>query len=569
MTDGLAEGVRTLAGRYEIGASIGHGGMSDVFLGRDTRLNRTVAVKLLHPELAEDPQFRVRFRREAQDAAKMTHPTIVRIFDAGEESVPDAVAGERIVPFIVMEYIEGQLLRDLAAAGPMPATEAARIVEQVLTALEYSHRAGIVHRDIKPGNIMITPGGQVKVMDFGIARAISDSASTIAETSGVVGTARYFSPEQARGVQVDARSDLYSTGVVLFELLTGRTPFVGENPVAVAYQHINAAPPVPSTRNANVTPALDAVVLKALAKEPANRYQSAADFRADLAAAVSGDLGVKRTARPDEFSAALFGSQAAAAQAAQRQFTTEVDDRAMRTQSGPPVLWLWAGIVVLLGITAAVIYWVFTLQPQNLAQDLVVEVPDVVGSRYEDGYTRLVDDNGLTVIRVDEASEAVTAGLILRTEPAAGVTVQRGQEVQVVVSSGKAPVAIPDVTRMDEGSARAALEGAGFQVGTVVTSTSPDVPAGLVMSSDPAGGAGAPPATLGTVVNLVVSNGLVTVPDMTGKPLAEANTVFSNLRLQVTNTTWDASCTGLTLRSQSIVGEVAQGSSISLVSCQP
>ena len=569
MTEGLAETVRTLAGRYEVGEPIGHGGMSDVFLGNDTRLGRKVAIKLLHAELAEDPQFRVRFRREAQDAAKMTHPTIVRIFDAGEEAVADPAGGEKLVPFIVMEHIEGELLRDVIARGPVPPTEAARIVEQVLTALEYSHRAGIVHRDIKPGNVMLTRGGQVKVMDFGIARAISDSAATIAETSGVVGTAQYFSPEQARGVAVDARSDLYSTGVVLFELLTGRPPFGGDNPVAVAYQHVNAEPPVPSTLASGITPAIDGVVLKSLAKEPANRYPTAADFRTDLAAAVAGELPVNRAPRADEFSAALFGSQAAAAQAAQRQLTTEVDDRAMRTQSGPPVLWLWAGIVVLLGITAAVIYWVFTLQPQNLAQDLVVEVPDVVGSRYEDGFDRLVEDNGLVVIRVDEANEAVAAGLILRTEPAAGVTVQRGQEVQVVVSSGKAPIDVPDVTRMDEASARAALEAVGFQVGTVTTSTSVDVPAGLVMSTDPAGGAGAPPATLGTVVNLNVSNGLVTVPDMVGKPLAEANSVFSNLRLQITSTTWDASCTGLTLKAQSIVGDVAQGSQIAIVSCQP
>lgn len=569
MTEGLAEGVRTLAGRYEIGETIGRGGMSEVHLGTDRRLGRKVAIKLLHAELAEDPQFRVRFRREAQDAAKMTHPTIVRIFDAGEEAITDEDGEERLVPFIIMEHIEGELLRDVIARGPMAPTEAARIIEQVLTALEYSHRAGIVHRDIKPGNIMVTPGGQVKVMDFGIARAISDSAATIAETTGIVGTAQYFSPEQARGVAVDARSDLYSTGVVLYELLTGHAPFAGDNPVAIAYQHVNAEPPLASAGNPAVSAALDAVVLKALAKEPANRYPTAADFRADLTAAVAGELAVLRAPRADEFSAALFGSDAAAQQAAQRQLSTDVDDRAMRTQSGPPVLWIWAGIVVLVGILAAVVYWVFTLQPQNLTQDLVVKVPDVVGSRYDDAVDQLVDKNGLVVLRVDEANETVAAGIILGTEPAAGVTVQRGQEVRVVVSSGKAPVDIPDVTRLDEASARAALEGAGFQVGTVTTTTSVDVPAGLVIKTDPAGGAGAPPATVGTVINLLVSNGLVTVPDMVGKSLAEANTVFSDLRLQITTTTWDASCTGLTLKAQSIVGDVAQGSQIALVSCQP
>ncbi len=222
MTDGVVPLMRQLAGRYDLGELIGRGGMSDVHVGLDTRLGRRVAIKLLKPSLANDPAFRTRFRREAQDAAKMAHPTIVRIFDAGEESVREASGAETLVPFIVMEYVDGRLLKDVIADGPVEPAEACRIIEQVLTALEYSHRAGVVHRDIKPGNIMITASGQVKVMDFGIARAISDSSATIAETSAIVGTAQYFSPEQARGETVDARTDLYSTGIVLFEALRQR-----------------------------------------------------------------------------------------------------------------------------------------------------------------------------------------------------------------------------------------------------------------------------------------------------------------------------------------------------------
>ncbi|MDQ1529196.1 MAG: eukaryotic-like serine/threonine-protein kinase, partial [Actinomycetota bacterium] len=234
MTDSsVGQGVRLLAGRYQIGELIGRGGMADVRVGTDARLGRRVAIKLLKPSLANDPAFRTRFRREAQDAAKMAHPTIVRIFDAGEETVTDPSGNEAQIPFIVMEYVDGRLLKDILAEGPIEPAEAVRIVGQVLTALEYSHRAGVIHRDIKPGNIMIANNGQVKVMDFGIARAISESSATIAETSAIVGTAQYFSPEQARGESVDARTDLYSTGVVLFELLTGQAPFRGENPVAV------------------------------------------------------------------------------------------------------------------------------------------------------------------------------------------------------------------------------------------------------------------------------------------------------------------------------------------------
>ncbi|HEY8590631.1 MAG TPA: protein kinase, partial [Naasia sp.] len=205
--------------------------MADVYLGTDIRLGRTVAIKLLKSSLTGDPAFRSRFRQEAQAAARMAHPTIVRVFDAGEEIVRDANGVESPVPFIIMEYVDGKLLKDIIGMGPLEPAEAVHIVDGILTALEYSHRAGVVHRDIKPGNIMITRTGQVKVMDFGIARAVSDSSATVAQTTAILGTAAYFSPEQARGESVDARTDLYSTGLVLFEMLTGRQPFRGNSAV--------------------------------------------------------------------------------------------------------------------------------------------------------------------------------------------------------------------------------------------------------------------------------------------------------------------------------------------------
>ena len=275
---------------YKIIDSLGRGGMADVHAGMDVRLGRKVAIKLLRPTLATDPSFRTRFRQEAQAAARMAHPTIVRVFDAGEETVRTPDGYDVQVPFIVMEYVEGRVLKDIVAQGPVQPDEAVRIVDGILTALEYSHRAGVVHRDIKPGNVMVTSAGQVKVMDFGIARAISDSSATVAQTSAILGTAQYFSPEQAKGEAVDARTDLYSTGVVLYELLTGRPPFSADTAVAVAYQHISENPVPPNAANPAISPALNAVVLRSLAKDRFDRYQSAADFRAELEAAASGKV---------------------------------------------------------------------------------------------------------------------------------------------------------------------------------------------------------------------------------------------------------------------------------------
>ena len=240
-----AGGARLLGGRYELGELLGRGGMADVRRGYDTRLGRTVAIKTLRSDLASDPSLHARFRREAQNAAGLNHPAIVSVYDTGE----DELDGEPI-PYIVMEFVPGRTLRDVLREGRAILPERAlEITSDVLRALAYSHRAGIIHRDIKPGNVMLTPAGDVKVMDFGIARAISDSSSTMTQTAAVMGTAQYLSPEQARGEKVDARSDLYSTGCLLYELLTGRPPFVGDSPVSVAYQHVREAPEPPSQRN--------------------------------------------------------------------------------------------------------------------------------------------------------------------------------------------------------------------------------------------------------------------------------------------------------------------------------
>lgn len=281
----MTENQRILAERYEVGSLIGRGGMADVYEGTDTRLGRKVAIKLLKSDLANDPSFEARFRQEAQASARMAHPTIVRVYDAGEELSTDSNGNERRTPYIVMEYVRGTLLRDLLHERAIGVPEAIGYAEGVLTALEFSHRAGIIHRDIKSANIMITDTGLVKVMDFGIARAISDSSTTQAHTTGIVGTAQYFSPEQARGESVDARTDLYSTGVLLYEMLAGRPPFKGETAVSVAYQHVSEAVTPPSQHNPAISAGLDEVVLRALAKNRDERYQSAEEFREHLLAA--------------------------------------------------------------------------------------------------------------------------------------------------------------------------------------------------------------------------------------------------------------------------------------------
>ncbi|NUR61762.1 MAG: Stk1 family PASTA domain-containing Ser/Thr kinase, partial [Catenulispora sp.] len=291
-----AEQPRRLGDRYELGAVLGRGGMAEVFMARDTRLGRTVAVKTLRADLSRDPTFQARFRREAQSAASLNHPAIVAIYDTGED-FENGVS----VPYIVMEYADGSTLRDLLHSGRRLLPERAlEITAGVLQALDYSHRNGIIHRDIKPANIMLTRSGTVKVMDFGIARAMADNGMTMTQTAAVIGTAQYLSPEQAKGETVDARSDLYSTGCLMYELLTGRPPFVGDSPVAVAYQHVREEPLPPSSYDPEVTPAIDAVVLKSLAKSADQRYQSATEMRADIERVLDG--------RPTEAQTAVLGA---------------------------------------------------------------------------------------------------------------------------------------------------------------------------------------------------------------------------------------------------------------------
>nr|MDQ3358166.1 protein kinase [Actinomycetota bacterium] len=284
----MSEEPRVLGGRYEVGQLIGRGGMAEVHAGHDLRLGRSVAIKILRTDLARDSSFLARFRREAQAAAGLSHPAIVAVYDSGDQQFTESGGADVHVPYIVMEHVEGRTLRDLLNdENVLDPDEAARISAAVLAALEFSHDRGIVHRDIKPANVMVTRGGAVKVMDFGIARALADAAATMTQTQAVLGTARYLSPEQAQGQDVDARSDLYSAGCLFYELLTGRTPFVGD-PVSLVYQHLGQPPKAPSSVQPDLPGAMDAVALHALQKSPDGRYQSAAQFRDDLGNARAG-----------------------------------------------------------------------------------------------------------------------------------------------------------------------------------------------------------------------------------------------------------------------------------------
>jgi len=541
--------------------------MSDVHVGTDSRLGRTVAIKLLKSSLAIDPAFRTRFRQEAQAAARMAHPTIVRVFDAGEETVTDENGTETQVPFIVMEHVDGRLLKDIIREGPIDAQESVRIIDGVLTALEYSHRAGVVHRDIKPGNIMITKSGQVKVMDFGIARAISDSSATVAQTTAILGTASYFSPEQAKGESVDARTDLYSTGVVLFEMLTGRTPFRGDTPVAVAYQHVSETPVKPSSLNSKVSPALDIVVAHALIKDRFGRYQSAVEFRTDVETAGAGTVPVHRSV--EEAGGGLFGPAPVTASGSELALKQLTEDQSMtRTQRRPPVMWVWAGILSVIVIVFAVVWWVYNLTPIDSLPDTTRSVPSLIGQSYDAAQDTLIELD-LPATRAEEASANVPLDEVIRTEPPAGTLVYPSEVIKVFVSTGAQPVDVPDVTNRDLMDAQALITEAGLILGSVTRENSPTVGADIVMSTDPEADS---EEQAGTTVNFTVSNGLVTLPDLTGQTLSTATALITDTTLGLAATAKpDPSCQAQPnspVTTQSLApGDVPQGSAVSLTYC--
>lgn len=489
---------RRLGGRYELGSVLGRGGMAEVYLAHDTRLGRTVAVKTLRADLARDPSFQARFRREAQSAASLNHPAIVAVYDTGEDYV-DGVS----IPYIVMEYVDGSTLRELLHSGRRLLPE--RTLEMtvgILQALEYSHRAQIVHRDIKPANVMLTRTGQVKVMDFGIARAMGDSGMTMTQTAAVIGTAQYLSPEQAKGEQVDARSDLYSTGCLLYELLAVRPPFVGDSPVAVAYQHVREEPQPPSNFDPEITPEMDAIVLKALTKDPDYRYQSADEMRADIEACLDGQPVAATAAmgavgyggyggyNQDQPTTALRQADPNSAQTSMLPpvnpddggygYDDRPDRRRQKKSNTSTILLIVAGILVLIG---AILIGKSVFGDNG--DDGSLKVPNLVGSTVPEA-ERLAENAGV-VLKVGgkEPCEAQPKGKICSQTPDSGEMKEK-ETVTVVVSTGAPKVEVPDVTDETESDARKTLEDQGFSV--VVESIESEKTPDTVVKQNPAGG---------------------------------------------------------------------------------
>ncbi|MEV7199949.1 Stk1 family PASTA domain-containing Ser/Thr kinase [Streptomyces griseoluteus] len=532
---------RRLGGRYELGHVLGRGGMAEVYLAHDTRLGRTVAVKTLRADLARDPSFQARFRREAQSAASLNHPAIVAVYDTGEDYI-DGVS----IPYIVMEYVDGSTLRELLHSGRKLLPE--RSMEMtigILQGLEYAHRSGIVHRDIKPANVMLTRNGQVKVMDFGIARAMGDSGMTMTQTAAVIGTAQYLSPEQAKGEQVDARSDLYSTGCLLYELLTVRPPFVGDSPVAVAYQHVREEPQPPSVFDPEITPEMDAIVLKALTKDPNYRYQSADEMRADIEACLDGQP-VGATAAMSAVGYGYADDQATTALRQEPAGATTMlppmnpddggygyDDRPDRRRqqkknnNTSTILLAVAGVLVLVG-AILIGMWIFSGKSEKPFQ-----APNFVGNTVDDA-RKMAEASDLKLGDISrKPCENQPKGKICSQNPTAGSDVNKNDTITLVVSTGAPKVTIPSVIGLPFDQAREKLEGDDYQLTvkkeTRVSSDTPD----NVLDQDPTGGK---QVQKGSTITLIVAKAeeKVAVPDVTGKSCDEAKAALQQAGLTPT-----------------------------------
>ena len=507
---------RLLGGRYELDGVVGRGGMAEVYRARDIRLDRIVAIKTLRADLARDQIFQARFRREAQSAASLNHPNIVAVYDTGEDMATGVP-----VPYIVMEFVDGRTVRDLLQDGHRLLPERSlEIIDGVLRALDYSHQAGIVHRDIKPGNVMVTRNGDVKVMDFGIARAMSDAQATMTQTAQVIGTAQYLSPEQARGERVDSRSDLYSTGCLLYELLTGRPPFTGDSPVAIAYQHVREDPIPPSRVDPDVPAWADAIVLKAMAKSPADRYQTAADMRADLRRAASGlPVAAAPPTRVDMYSQTqrMGADTMMAGRTSGIPSMAEYDyagyGRGDRRGGRRWIPWV-LGLVLVLGVVIGVAYYL-------LVGGKTYPVPLVNGQPVHVAQQEIATAHLRSTV-VDQASGSVQKGLVISSNPAQGNNVAENTLVTLYVSTGAAPVAVPSVVGQPVSSAQSTLQAKGFNVSVKADPTSTQ-PAGTVISQSPSGGT-APP---GSTVTLTYSGGAISVPSVIGDSQQTASQILT------------------------------------------
>jgi serine/threonine protein kinase/beta-lactam-binding protein with PASTA domain len=574
---------RLLGGRYQVGELIGRGGMAEVHAGHDTRLGRTVAIKVLRADLARDPSFLARFRREAPSAAGLNHPSIVAVYDSGEDEDTDSSGRKVALPYIVMEFIEGRTLREiLSETKVLEPAEAARVTEGVLDALAYSHRMGIVHRDIKPANVMLTPNGDVKVMDFGIARAIADTAATMTQTQSVIGTAQYLSPEQAQGTPVDARSDLYSSGCLLYELLTGRTPFVGDSPVSVAYQHVGQAPQPPSVFQPGLSADLDAVVLHSLVKDREARYQDASQFRSDLAAA--------RTGAP--ISSAARGTAAGLGVAVLSGDPTMAIDQTIGLTSPTQVVRPLGGattttsvpalgsdpsvqprkrrkatyVLLALAVIAALILIGFAARTLLSTGKAVPQltVPSVTGLTQAEASAKLTSAG--FVPKVSKATNAAPTGTVFDENPAANERRPAKTTVTIFVSTGPGQTEVPDVTGFALGSARESIKNAHLSVGRVESVDNPTVDKGKVIDTVPKARSS---VAANSAVVIRVASGKVKVPDVVGDSSGDAQKRLTDARLKYkTRFEFSAKPEGTVLSATHDGETVVVGTQIDLVVAQ-
>lgn len=531
---------RLLSNRYELGETLGYGGMSEVHHGHDVRLGREVAIKILRADLARDPQFQERFRREAQNAAALNHPAIVAVYDTGEANTEFGP-----LPYIVMEYVEGRTLRDIVKTeGPMSQKRAMEVMADVCAALDFSHRHGIVHRDVKPANVMITKNGAVKVMDFGIARAMHDGQSAMTQTAAVIGTAQYLSPEQARGESVDARSDVYAAGCVLYELITGEPPFTGDSPVAVAYQHVREDPNPPSSVNPAVAPELDAVVLKALAKGPANRYQSAAEMRSDLVRTLSG----QRPAAPmvmseDERTQVMNADRRQPQRYEEYDAADDEDPKAKRRRR--TILAALAAVFVL-GAVLLIMWLSGSFKSGGGDETGTVAIPDVKGqtepaarnalrekgfNNYAPNKTQICgvpDASGNTPCTTDQINQ------VIAITPDVGTPVATSAQITLTIGVPPGKVAVPDLKDLSKDDAEAKLKEAGLTLNQTVqeVDVTDQDQVGKVVNQTPQAGN---QVQQGTSVSISIGKGKAQkqVPSVIGKSFSDANSTLTGLGFTV------------------------------------
>ncbi|MEV0207957.1 Stk1 family PASTA domain-containing Ser/Thr kinase [Streptomyces sp. NPDC050788] len=549
---------RRLGGRYELGQVLGRGGMAEVYLAHDTRLGRQVAVKTLRADLARDPSFQARFRREAQSAASLNHPAIVAVYDTGEDYI-DGVS----IPYIVMEYVDGSTLRELLHSGRKLLPERAmEMTVGILQGLEYAHRSGIVHRDIKPANVMLTRNGQVKVMDFGIARAMGDSGMTMTQTAAVIGTAQYLSPEQAKGEQVDARSDLYSTGCLLYELLTVRPPFVGDSPVAVAYQHVREEAQPPSVFDPEITPEMDAIVLKALVKDPNYRYQSADEMRADIEACLDGQPVAATAAMgsvgyggypDDQPTTALRSADGGATSMLPPMnpddggygYDERPDRRRQKKSNTSTILLVVAGILVLVG---AILIGKWAFGGNGGVGNDTVAVPNLV-SQSEADARQLLNNSSLKVGTVKkQPCEDQTKGNVCSQDPGRDSKVKKGTAVNFVVSTGAPKVAVPSVLGKTLDEAKEILEADKYKFNVETKTQESSEEPNTVLEQKPGLG---DEVQKGSTITLTIAKAAEksVVPDVSGKTCDEA-------RAQMTANNLTGSCTDVETQDPNLVGKV-------------